>query len=105
MALQAKLLRVIQNQEIIRLGDTRIIKVSVRLIAATNKDLRKLVSEGLFREDLFYRLNVFPINVPPLRERAGDISQLADHFIKKYGADNTSLSAGAIKKLESFSWH
>jgi transcriptional regulator with GAF, ATPase, and Fis domain len=104
MALQAKLLRVIQNQEIIRLGDTRIIKVSVRLIAATNKDLHKLVSEGKFREDLFYRLNVFPINVPPLRERAGDISLLADHFIKKYGADKKSLSASALKKLESFSW-
>jgi len=104
IALQAKLLRVIQNQEIIRLGDTKVIKVSVRLVAATNKDLRKLVSEGKFREDLFYRLNVFPISVPPLRERAGDILLLADHFIKKYCSTEKVISAAATKKLENHPW-
>ena len=104
MALQAKLLRVIQNQEIIRLGDTAVRKVNVRLIAATNKDLKTLVKQGKFREDLFYRLNVFPITVPPLRERSSDISLLARHFIDKYAEGKITLSTAALIKLENFIW-
>lgn len=103
-ALQAKLLRVIQNKEIIRLGDTKPIKVDVRIITATNKDLKQLVSENKFREDLFYRLNVFPIEIPPLRERRSDITLLAKHFIKKYFDKELSISPEALKKLENFHW-
>lgn len=103
-ALQGKLLRVVQNQEIIRLGDTKVKKVDVRLIAATNKDLKKLAGEGKFREDLFYRLNVFPITIPPLRERKSDIIILTNHFIKKYGEDSCKVSSEAIKKLENYPW-
>ncbi len=83
LSLQAKMLRVIQNQEIIRLGDTKVKKIDVRLIAATNQDLKQLSKTGKFREDLFYRLNVFPITIPPLRRRKSDIVLLAKHFLKK----------------------
>lgn len=103
-ALQAKLLRVIQNQEIIRLGDTAVKKVDTRIITATNKNLGKLVKEGLFREDLFYRLNVFPIHIPPLRERLEDLLPLAEYFMKKYATHPVSLSTEVITKLKSFSW-
>lgn len=103
-ALQAKLLRVLQNKEIIRLGDTRPIKVDVRIIAATNKDLRQLVNENKFREDLFYRLNVFPIEIPPLRERRDDIPLLVDHFIKKYSQKTIKISPDAMRKLQNFYW-
>lgn len=104
IALQAKLLRVLQNKEIIRLGDTNVIKVDVRIIAATNKDLHQLTKEEKFREDLFYRLNVFPIKIPPLRERRGDIPLLVDHFIKKYLGKKISFDPRAMKILESYSW-
>jgi len=103
-ALQAKLLRVLQNKEIIRLGDTKPIKVDVRIITATNKDLKQLVNENKFREDLFYRLNVFPIEIPPLRERISDIPLLVHHFIKKYSNRNISITPSAMKKLENFYW-
>lgn len=103
-ALQAKLLRVLQNREIIRLGDTKPIKVDVRIIAATNKDLKQLVNENKFREDLFYRLNVFPIEIPPLRERREDIPLLVHHFIKKYSKNEISISPQAMKKLQNFYW-
>ena len=103
-ALQAKLLRVIENKEIIRLGDTKVKKVDVRIVAATNKNLKKLVEEGKFREDLYYRLNVFPINVPPLRERKADIPLLANHFVEVIGKKNIKLNVSAVKKLESYSW-
>ncbi len=103
-ALQAKLLRVLQNQEIIRLGDTKIKKVDVRIITATNKDLQQLVKEEKFREDLFYRLNVFPINVPALRERQEDILLLTKHFLNKYTKSKISLKRDSIKKLENYSW-
>ncbi len=103
-ALQAKLLRVLQNKEIIRLGDTKPIKVDVRIITATNKDLKQLVNENKFREDLFYRLNVFPIEIPPLRERRSDIPLLVHHFIKKYSNRNISITPSAMKKLENFYW-
>lgn len=104
IALQAKLLRVLQNKEIIRLGDTNVIKVDVRIIAATNKDLHQLTKEEKFREDLFYRLNVFPIKIPPLRERRGDIPLLVDHFIKKYLGKKINLDPRTMKILESYSW-
>lgn len=80
---QAKLLRVLQEKEIQKLGSTEVLKVDVRVIAATNVDLEEKVQEGKFREDLFYRLNVVPIRVPPLRERLEDISLLVDHFLEK----------------------
>ena len=103
-ALQAKLLRVLENREIIRLGDTEIRKIDVRIITATNKNLNELVKQGKFREDLFYRLNVFPIHVPPLRERHGDIPLLAEHFLKIYGGGNYKIEKSAINKLEKFHW-
>jgi DNA-binding NtrC family response regulator len=85
---QSKLLRVIQEREFMPLGSTEVIKVDVRIIAATNEDLRKLVEEGRFREDLYYRLNVINIALPPLRERKSDIPLLVDHFFQKYGREN-----------------
>lgn len=103
-ALQAKLLRVIENKEIIRLGDTKVRKVDVRILAATNKNLRNLVDEGKFREDLYYRLNVFPVKIPPLRERKDDISLLAKNFIDSSANNNLSLSSSALKKLENYPW-
>jgi len=84
--LQMKLLRVLQEREFERLGDTHSIKVDVRVIAATNSDLKKMVAEGQFREDLFYRLNVIPIELPPLRDRKEDIPLLVQHFLKKFSA-------------------
>jgi len=103
-ALQAKLLRVIENKEIIRLGDTKVKKVDVRILAATNKDLKKLVDEGNFREDLYYRLNVFPIHVPSLRERKDDIPILANNFVENISNSNLKLHTSALKKLENYSW-
>ncbi|MDR0411471.1 MAG: sigma 54-interacting transcriptional regulator [Treponema sp.] len=106
--IQAKLLRVLQEREIERVGGTGTIKVDVRLIAATNQDLDKAVKTGLFREDLYYRLNVFPLHIPPLRERKSDIVLLADHFAEKYANKNNKLikriSSPAIELLTSYSW-
>ena len=85
---QAKLLRVIQERDFMRLGGMETIKVDVRIIAATNVDLRQMMEEGKFREDLFYRLHVISIQLPPLRERKDDIPLLAQHFLKKYGEEN-----------------
>jgi transcriptional regulator with GAF, ATPase, and Fis domain len=82
LAMQAKLLRVLQEQEIERVGDTRVRKINVRIVAATNRDLKKEVAAGRFRQDLFYRLGVFPLEVPPLRERSEDIALLAAHFVR-----------------------
>lgn len=103
-ALQAKLLRVLENQEIMRLGDTQYKKVNVRIITATNKNLKQMSKEDKFREDLFYRLNVFPVKLPPLRERKEDIPLLADFFIKKFGGDHFSISKTGLRKLENYFW-
>ncbi|MDR3609252.1 MAG: sigma 54-interacting transcriptional regulator [Ignavibacteriaceae bacterium] len=103
-ALQAKLLRVIENREITRLGDTHTKKINVRIIAATNKDILQLVKLGKFREDLYYRLNVFPITIPPLRERKEDISLLAEYFIKKFSPKKIKLQKAALIKLENYYW-
>jgi Nif-specific regulatory protein len=106
--LQVKLLRVIQFKEFERVGGTESIKTNVRIIVATNKDLEKQISEGLFREDLYYRINVFPIFLPPLRERKDDIMLLADFFLEKIAADNgkkiSRISTPAIEMLTSYHW-
>jgi Nif-specific regulatory protein len=103
-----KLLRVLQEREIDRLGGTEPIKVDVRLIAATNKDLEKAIAAGTFREDLHYRLNVFTIFVPPLRERKPDIMLLADHFLEKYSIEHHKdikrISTPAIDMLMAYHW-
>ena len=105
---QAKLLRVIQEREFQRLGGSDTIRVDVRLIAATNKDLERAQADGTFREDLYYRLNVFTICVPPLRERKSDILLLADHFVEKYvrlhGRSIKRISTPAIDMLVSYHW-
>ncbi len=105
---QVKLLRVLQEREFERLGGTETVKVNVRLIAATNKDLESAIAERAFRKDLFYRINVFTIFVPPLRERKSDIMLLADHFLEKYGQEHGKsikrISTPAIDMLMSYHW-
>ena len=107
-ATQVKLLRVLQEREIERLGGVQAIKVNVRVIAATNKDLEASVKEGAFREDLYYRLNVYSIYMPPLRERKTDIPLLADHFVEKHaaahGKDVRRIATSAIDMLMSYHW-
>ncbi|TMB35934.1 MAG: sigma-54-dependent Fis family transcriptional regulator, partial [Deltaproteobacteria bacterium] len=101
-AFQAKLLRVIQEHEIRRVGDNASIQVDVRVLAATNQDLRKSIAEKRFREDLFYRLNVVPLVVPPLRERRDDIPILAQHFVGRFNQRNGTrrvLTQGALQKM------
>ncbi|MFZ5633223.1 MAG: sigma-54 interaction domain-containing protein [Bacillota bacterium] len=106
--IQAKLLRVLQNKEFERVGGTRTIKADVRVIAATNKDIRKMVSRGEFREDLFFRLHVLHLVIPPLRERVEDIPALATHLLKKIGSRlgfyKKGISAEALKFLQEYSW-
>ncbi len=108
LAMQAKLLRVLQEQELERVGDTRTRKVNVRVIAATNRDLKKEVDEGRFREDLFYRLSVFPIEVPPLRERRDDIGPLVAHFIRqsarRMNRPEPQISKTAFDQLAAWHW-
>jgi Nif-specific regulatory protein len=105
---QGKLLRVLQERELERLGGTKTIKVNVRLVAASNKDLASAVEEGTFREDLFYRLNVYPIYLPPLREREADLLLLADYFLEKYAQeynkDIKRISTPAIDALMQYHW-
>ena len=108
METQAKLLRVIQEREFMRLGGVDTIKVDVRIVAATNVDLKEMVEDGRFREDLYYRLHVITIELPPLRERREDIPQLAHHFLEKYGEENhkvgLELLPDALRLLEECDW-
>jgi Nif-specific regulatory protein len=106
--MQIKLLRVIQERSFERIGGTSTISVNVRIITATNRNLEALVQEGKFREDLYYRLNIFPVVVPPLRERRSDIMLLADHFVEQYasrhGKTIARISTPAIDMLMSYHW-
>ena len=107
-ATQIKVLRVLQEREFERVGGTRTMAVDVRIIAATNRNLENMIETGEFRDDLYYRLNVFPIHVPPLRERKNDILLLADHFIEKYSRVNNKdvrrISTPAIDMLTAYHW-
>ena len=105
--LQVKILRVLQEMKFERLGGSKTISVDVRLVAATNKDLERSIAEGSFREDLYYRLNVVPISLPPLRERKEDIPMLASFFLKKYNEENgrvIQIDEGALSVLMEYSW-
>ncbi len=106
--LQVKLLRVLQEHEFERVGDTKTIHVDCRILAATNRDLAELVETDLFREDLYYRLNVLPVYVPPLRERREDIPELVKFFVKRYAAENrrviSSVTPEALTFLKAYLW-
>jgi transcriptional regulator with GAF, ATPase, and Fis domain len=106
LSTQAKLLRVLQEREVTPIGGTQPIPINIRLVAATNRSLKTMVAEGTFREDLFFRLNIIPIDIPPLRERKGDLPLLVSHFLKKYsqemGTDIKGLAPDAIKLLEGY---
>jgi DNA-binding NtrC family response regulator len=107
-AIQAKLLRVLQEREFERLGGTKTIKVDVLLVAATNRDLRAALEQGTFREDLYYRLNVVPISIPPLRDHPEDIPYLVDHFVERFARESgktfTGITPAAMRVLEEFHW-
>ncbi|MDZ4179292.1 MAG: sigma-54 dependent transcriptional regulator [Coriobacteriia bacterium] len=101
---QVKLLRVLQERQFERLGGTRSIEVDVRIVAATNRDLQQLIAEGTFREDLFYRLAVVPVQLPPLRQRSSDIPLLVAHFLEKYKAGSKKISQEAMEALLTYQW-
>jgi DNA-binding NtrC family response regulator len=107
-AIQVKLLRVLQEREFERLGSNVTRHIDIRLVAATNQDLRAALEQGTFREDLYYRLNVVPINIPPLRERKQDIPFLANHFVRKLAPDTgcsvESITDAAMEKLMGYHW-
>ena len=105
MALQMKMLRVLQEREFERIGDTKTIKVDVRIVAATNADLLKMVKDGTFREDLYYRLNVIPVHLAPLRERVEDVPLLVQTFIKKFAGDrDITISQDSMRRLMAHAW-
>ena len=113
IALQTKLLRVLQEREFERIGDSHTTKVDVRVIAATNSDLARMVADGQFREDLFYRLNVIPVELPPLRERKEDIPLLVQHFLDKFRAEGIAagqprapltVAQDAMRRLMAYAW-
>ena len=108
LELQSKLLRVLQDGEFERLGSAKTVKVDVRVITATSRDLKEEVRAGKFREDLFYRINVFPVSIPPLRKRTGDLPQLVRHFVEKYtrksGKKIETVPKDMIKTLQKYSW-
>jgi DNA-binding NtrC family response regulator len=108
VSMQAKILRALQEREILRVGGTKPIKVDVRVLAATNRDLETMVKENTFRADLYYRLNVIPVNLPPLRNRRNDILQLTDYFLAKHGRGNNifvkGLTPAARKMALEYSW-
>lgn len=106
LVLQPKLLRVLQEREFDRLGDTRPVRMDLRVIATTNRALLQLVREGKFRADLYYRLNVIPLSLPPLRERSGDVKELAEHFVRLYAPRGKVLRLGAEAwaRLGAYSW-
>jgi transcriptional regulator with PAS, ATPase and Fis domain len=108
LPIQAKILRVLQAREFEPVGSNRTQKVDVRIITATNRDLENMVREGRFRDDLYYRLNVFPVVLPPLRERLEDLPALADFFLKKYGEKNRrgviTLAPEALQAFRNFPW-
>ena len=107
-SLQSKLLRVVQEKQIVRLGDSKEINLDVRIIATTNRNLKECVKKGSFREDLYFRLNVIPLTIPPLRDRKDDLDLLIEHFIEKYGKQNQklplTLAADAKKILTHYHW-
>jgi len=108
MALQAKVLRTLQEEEIERVGGTSSVKIDIRIIAASNRDLEAAVADNAFREDLYYRLSVFPVTIPPLRERPDDIPVLVEHFISKYASEmnipHKNVSPDAMDALSKYSW-
>ncbi len=104
LGLQAKLLRVIQEKEVERIGGKNVISLDVRVLATTNRDLRQFVAEGKFREDLYYRLNVFPLHIPALADRRGDILPLAELMVSRYATNAVTLSACAADKLLQHDW-
>jgi DNA-binding NtrC family response regulator len=108
LSMQVKLLRVLQNRTIERVGGSRAIEVNVRTITGSKRDLRRLVADGSFREDLYYRLNVIPINLPPLRDRREDIGILTEHFVKRYfrmrGDEPRPVSPGVMQAFQRYPW-
>jgi len=105
LPVQAKMLRVLEAHDVMRVGGTTAIPVDVRLISASKVDLKEMVTRGLFRADLYYRINVFPIEIPPLRERPEDVVPLVEHFLRRFaGEKQLSLSAAAVQTLAAYRW-